>query len=71
MSSGEGFIGLIGGLVIAAVIGFGVLTPSAPLPAGTTQSSYGPIAELGSHLLGGVGKALDNPDQYAAANPGR
>ena len=70
----EGLAGYLGAAVLFGAIIFGLATVNSDppqQPAGTTQSSYGPIAELGSHLLGGLTNAVKSPDVYAAQHPGR
>jgi hypothetical protein len=66
---GEGFSGLIGAVVIACVIGWGLVTVhSDPPPAhGSTSCDF--IAAIGCAALAGVGSALDDPDGYARAHP--
>lgn len=64
----EGFSGLIGAVVIAAVIVFGVVHPDPP-SAASRDSSCQFVAAIGCAALAGVGSALDDPDAYARSHP--
>ena len=69
MSGGEGFIGLIGAAVIAAVIGWGAVTVSSDPPSTGRDPACNSIAAIGCAALAGVGSVLDDPDAYARAHP--
>lgn len=66
---GEGFSGLIGAAVIAAVIAWGAVTVNSDTPSTGRDPACNAIAAIGCTALAGVGSALDDPDAYARAHP--